>query len=207
MYSKSEQTKHNKKTKRKRCKLESCNKLFAPVRDFQKCCSFEHDMEFINDKNNLKNLINEGKKREVKTANKKKKEFNQSDKSYQMEKAQAIFNKFIRLRDIDLPCISCDYDWKANGSIRQAHASHYMSVGKSKKLRFNEYNVHKSCQICNSHLSGNLVEYRPRLIKKIGLEKVEELEKISKDASPSKYTIEDYKKIIHIYTSKISDLS
>jgi len=223
--SKSEQTKKNKEEKvpikkkqRKRCK--QCNVLFTPTADFQKNCSKECDFEYIIDPDNLKSLVKEGEDRKIKDNNKKKLAFKQNDKSFLMKKAQDTFNKFIRLRDKDEPCISCPYIWNdpnrfRNQSMksksftvdnRQAHASHYMSVGKAKGLRFNELNVHKSCQICNSHLSGNLVEYRPRLINKIGLEKVEELELLSKSKEPNKYSVEDYKNIIHTYNLKIKEL-
>ena len=37
-------------------------------------------------------------------------------------------------------------------------------------------NVHLQCSVCNNHLSGNLINYRTNLVKKIGLEHVELLE-------------------------------
>jgi hypothetical protein len=78
---------------------------------------------------------------------------------------QALFNKYVRLRDSHLGCISCDKtkDWQG-----QWHASHYYSRGHSSSLRFNLWNVHKSCSVCNSHLSGNIGEYTPAIIEKIG---------------------------------------
>jgi len=214
-YSKQQQTGVKKKApKRKRCK--HCKKLFTPKMNMQPCCWGDCINAYA--QGNLKSLVTTGKQNRVKEANKKKRELKSNDKSYQMKLAQETFNKFIRLRDKDESCISCPYVWndpdrfleqsvRNKGQMivdnRQAHASHYMSVGKSKALRFNEDNVHKSCQICNSHLSGNLIEYRPRLIKKIGLEKVEELERISKDGVQTKYTIEDYKEIVSVYGKKI----
>lgn len=84
-------------------------------------------------------------------------------------KAQTVFNAFIRKRDEGLPCISC-------GSYNTAHASHFMSAGNYNYLRFNEDNVHLSCVKCNTFLHGNLIEYRKRLIQKIGQERVEYLE-------------------------------
>lgn len=193
MYTKEMQTKKNKQPKLRKRKCKHCKEWFEPERQGQDCCTIEHALEYAKVKT---------KKHQEQT----KKAFRQKDKSKLREKAQMVFNAYIRERDKDKPCISCDYDWKANANLRQAHASHYMAVGKSEKLRFNEYNVHKSCSICNSHLSGNLNEYRPRLIKKIGLEKVEELERVAKESTPCKYTEEDYKKIVSIYTQKIKEL-
>lgn len=202
MYSKKQQLKHNKKPRKKRCK--ECEELFAPIRDMQPCCSYSCEVMYV--VKNLNSLIDDGKKRDIKKSNKLKKAFNQTDKSYMMNKAQYTFNKFIRLRDINKQCVSCYFVWGLKGHQRQSQASHYMSVGKSKILRFNEDNVHKSCQICNSHLSGNLVEYRIRLIKIIGLKRVEELELISKSSKPCRYSIDDYKDIIVKYNLKIKEL-
>jgi len=191
---KADQLKHNKKQKVRKRKCGTCREWFEPKREQQKVCE------------NIECAISYGKVVKEKNIRIAKKSFNQTDKSKLKEKAQFYFNKFIRLRDKDLPCISCDYDWKSNGTQRQAHASHYMSVSKSSKLRFNEYNVHKSCQICNTHLSGNLAEYRIRLIEKVGINKVEELEKVANESAPCKYTIEDYKKIILTYGQKAKDM-
>lgn len=204
MLTKKDQLKYNKKPKRKRCK--ECNKLFTPEREMQPCCTFDCEIAYISNKNNLKKLIDDGKKNRIKESNKKKKELKENDKSYWIQKAQKEFNKFIRLRDKNEKCISCDYIWNNGGYQRQAHASHYISVNKSKALRFNELNVWKSCQQCNTHLSGNLAEYRIRLIKKIGLEKVEELERIANHSQPDKYTIENYKEIYNKYKEKIKEL-
>lgn len=102
-----------------------------------------------------------------------------------LKQVQAEFNKYCRLRDKDLGCVSCD---KPATWIGQWHASHYRSVGACPELRFNELNVHKSCSVCNNFLSSNAIEYRIRLIPKIGLEKVEWLEG---PHEPKKYTIEE----------------
>ena len=144
------------KVKQKKCKY--CKDLFTPVSSFQSFC--------LKDDCILANNKNVKAKKNIKA----KREFKENDKSYKLKLAQSTFNKYIRIRDMDKPCISCDYNWGSDVFQRQAHASHYISTSKSRELRFNEDNVHKSCQICNTHLSGNLAEYRIRLIKKIGIE-------------------------------------
>ena len=135
-----------------------------------------------------------------------KKEFKENDKGILLRIAQATFNKYIRLRDRNDKCISCDYVWGGLNHQRQQHSSHYISTSKSRLLRFNEDNAHKSCQICNTHLSGNLAEYRPRLIEKIGLDRVLELERLANDNKPCRYTAEDYKAIIDKYKNKIKEI-
>lgn len=87
------------------------------------------------------------------------------------KKAQAAFNRYIRLRDRGKPCISCGAPWKEN-----FQACHYVPAGRSNKLRFDEDNVHGGCVRCNLYESGNLRGYRIGLIGRIGVERVEQLE-------------------------------
>lgn len=86
------------------------------------------------------------------------------------EECQAIVNKIARLRDIDDGCISCDKPANWQG---QWHGSHFRSVGAASAVRFNLWNIHKACSVCNHHNSGNIAGYTPRLIAKIGQERVD----------------------------------
>jgi hypothetical protein len=105
------------------------------------------------------------------------------------------FNRYIRLRDAHLPCISCD----TVASVQYA-AGHYRTVKAAGQLRFHEDNVHKQCNShCNRYMSGNCVEYRIRLVKKIGLERVEALEN---NHDLHTYTIDECKGLISIYKFK-----
>ena len=87
--------------------------------------------------------------------------------------AQMAVNRYIRLRDRDKGCISCDRPATWDG---QWHASHFRSVGAASAVRFNLWNIHKACSVCNHHLSGNIAGYMPRLVEKIGPQKVEWLQ-------------------------------
>ena len=115
-----------------------------------------------------------------------------------MKDAQQVFNEFIRNRDKTEPCISCQRFHQG-----QYHAGHFVSVGSRPNLRFNEQNVHKQCAPCNNHLSGNIIQYRMNLIKKIGIEAVVQLET---DFEPKKYTIDELKEIVQIYRKKVKML-
>jgi hypothetical protein len=110
--------------------------------------------------------------------------------------AQTWFNKFIRLRDKEKPCICCD---RPNTNDIQWHAGHFLTTGARPEHRFNENNCHKQTSYCNNHLSGNVAEYRKRLIIKIGLQAVEEMER---DHEPKKYTIDELKVIIQDYKDR-----
>jgi hypothetical protein len=115
-----------------------------------------------------------------------------------LREAQAAFNRYIRLRDHDKPCISCGRNHQG-----QWHAGHYRSVGACPELRFEELNVHKQCAPCNDHLSGNIVEYRRGLIERIGIDRVEWLEG---NHEAKKYTIEEIRAIKAEYTRKAKEV-
>ena len=85
--------------------------------------------------------------------------------------AQKEVNRYVRLRDMGKPCISCG---SLTAEIYQA--GHYLSRGARPELRFDLDNIHAQCVHCNMHKGGNATEYRPRLIERIGLERVERLE-------------------------------
>ncbi len=131
----------------------------------------------------------------------RKKALNEESKSYQLKKCQEIFNRYIRSRDEKLPCISCNRHHEG-----QYHAGHYRTVGSTQGLglRFNELNCFKQCAPCNNHLSGNIVEYRINLIKRIGEAKLNWLEG---PHEIHKYTIDDIKEIKIYYKEKLSELS
>jgi|TARA_R110000851_G_scaffold272661_2_gene425402 hypothetical protein len=130
-----------------------------------------------------------------KVIKKRNADFKQSvkTKAKWLEELQTVFNQYVRLRDINEGCISCDKPSNWNG---QWHASHYYSRGHSSSLRFNLLNVHKSCSVCNSHLSGNIGEYKPRIIEKIGIDNFNHITSIKSDVKA--FDIEWIKKAIKI---------
>lgn len=87
-------------------------------------------------------------------------------------KAQVAFNRWVRRRSEGEPCISC-------GSPNTSTASHFYSAGHYNALRFTEDNCWLSCQKCNYYLSGNLIQYRINLEKKIGKERLLKLDKLA----------------------------
>lgn len=122
-----------------------------------------------------------------------------------LKDAQTEFNKFIRVRDKHQPCISCGSYPDNSGLITgsRVDAGHYRSVGACPELRFEELNCHAQCVRCNQHLSGNTVEYRIRLLQRVGPETVEWLEG---PHDPKHYTIEDFKRIAKHYRKAAREL-
>ena len=117
---------------------------------------------------------------------------------YWMKRAQSAFNAWVRARDAGQPCISCGRHHQG-----QNHAGHYRPAGSNPELRFEPDNCHLQCAPCNSHLSGNLTAYRPALISKIGLERVEFLEG---PHEPKRYRREDHQAIEAEYKAKLKKL-
>ena len=148
-----------KRLKQKSCK--QCLQKFQPRSSLQVVCSIGCATKDAKEKD---------RKARSKKVAKEKREYLNNDKAYCKARAQKQFNKFIRLRDAVLPCISC------GTKSAQFHAGHYRPVGAWPMLRFEESNCHKQCSQCNNNKSGNLSEYRINLIKKIGLKQVEWLE-------------------------------
>lgn len=113
--------------------------------------------------------------------------------------AQVAFNAYIRARDEGKPCISC-------GAMNPTRwdAGHYRSVGAARHLRFNEDNCHRQCsRPCNKDRSGDHIRYRVGLVARIGLERVETLEK---NNGIVRYTVEDARAIKTKYVAMRKDI-
>lgn len=114
--------------------------------------------------------------------------------------AQQAVNRYVNLRDRDKPCVSCGKP-AAAGGVR--NASHFKSVGSNSALRFHLWNIHTSCYRCNVELSGNLGEYYPRLIERIGAGKVEFLQNAKRER---RYEIDELQRIARIFNKKAKRL-
>lgn len=90
-----------------------------------------------------------------------------------LQEAQREFNRWVLQRDFGQGCISCDAGPNYQG---QWTAGHYRTTAAASHLRFHPDNAWRQCGQCNHHKSGNVVEYRIRLVQKIGLARVEALE-------------------------------
>jgi DNA-directed RNA polymerase subunit RPC12/RpoP len=120
-----------------------------------------------------------------------------------IKEAQIEFNAYIRERDRQAghPCISSGrpLDWSGNW----VDAGHYRSTGAASHLRFNEDNCHAQSKHDNQYLAGNAVDYRLRLVARIGLARVEALEA---DNDPIKWDRETLRQIKTIYRAKLREL-
>jgi hypothetical protein len=110
--------------------------------------------------------------------------------------AQKVVNEYIRLRDDKKPCISCGRHHQG-----QYHAGHFRTTKAAPNLRFYTLNIWKQCQPCNTHLSGNVTEYRIELCRRIGSERVEWIESQNQ---PRKYDVDYLKRLMSIFRRKIN---
>lgn len=182
----------NPKEYRKTCK--HCGEKFSPSMTTQKACSVKCALA----------LAPAGRDKAVKAiqANARKEHAAQKEKvktkAQHAKEAQALVNEWIRLRDAKEPCISCGRHHDG-----QYHAGHFRTTASAPELRFEPLNIHKQCAPCNNHLSGNIINYRPRLIEKIGADAVAWLEG---PHEPKRYTIADLQAIKAEYREKIREL-
>lgn len=181
-----------KKPKAKKCK--HCREAFIPDRHLQSVCSPKCGLGLAAAKREKDRLaIQRRERREIKERKEKLK-----SRADHLKEAQQAFNEYIRLRDADKPCISCDRHHQG-----KYDAGHYRSVGACPELRFDEDNVHKQCSPCNTQLSGNILEYRIRLIQRIGADRVAWLEG---KHEPLKLSIEQIKALKAHFRAKAREL-
>lgn len=182
-----------KQPKPKTCKNPACRASFVPQRLGQAVCNYTCGLAIkdVNQEKARKSLA-QVERREIKV--RKEKLRSRADHA---KEAQAVINRYVRLRDAHLGCISCDKPASWGG---QWHCSHFRSVGAAAHLRFNLWNMNKSCSQCNAHLSGNIMVYRPRLVEKIGAEKVEWLER---NQDLVRHEIPDLKRLKAVFSKKV----
>lgn len=157
-------------------------------------CSFEHLIEFTKTAPAKKIA-----KKQIAAHQKEQKEKLKTAGDY-IKEAQAAFNGYIRVRDLNKPCISCGCfqgDMVRGGNF---DAGHYRSRGSASHLRFHTLNCAGQCKKCNRHLSGNVVEYRKNLLLKLGEKRLIQLEN---DNSIVRYTIPQLRRIKALFSRRM----
>lgn len=183
-----------KQPRPKTCRVPECRASFVPARLGQAVCSPACAILDApkNQEKARKALADVGRK-ELQAAKERIK-----SKGQYMREAQTAFNAWVRERDAKLPCISCGRHHQG-----KYDAGHYRTVGSNPALRFEPLNCHRQCSPCNTHKSGDIVNYRIELVKRIGADKVDWLEG---PHEAKRYTIEDLKAITSEYRAKTREL-
>lgn len=109
------------------------------------------------------------------------------------EECRRIVQKIARIRDRHDGCISCHIGPNYGGIW---HGSHYRPAGNNAAVELHLWNIHKACEQCNYFKGGNLGSFRPRLIEKIGAERVEWLESQTQMVKRPREYLERFKKVM-----------
>lgn len=185
--------------KPKNCKI--CKAVFTPIRALQMVCGARCGIEY--------GVRQTAKRLDKKVAEYKaelrteKREAKEKLKTYpqRVNEVKVIFQRYIRMRDTKLPCISCG---ATTSSVWDG--SHYKKAEVYSGVIFHEDNVHKSCGKCNRYLGGNELNYRVGLIAKIGNERVLQLEQLAEKTRVRKYSDLELLEIKTRYKNKLKGL-
>ena len=121
-----------------------------------------------------------------------------------IREAQIAFNAWVRARDAAQPCISCDAPPPDMSTLHAGRdAGHYRSTGSASHLRFHPDNCHAQCVKCNQWGAGMAVDYRIRLLQRIGPARVEALEN---DNTPHKWQRDELIAIKATYKAKLKEM-
>ena len=169
-------------------KCVQCKEKFTPQNNTQVVCSVFCSIEFM-------------KSKKANDWQKEKKVLKEKlmTKSDYLNICQKVFNTYIRTRDKQKNCVSCD-----KKLVGKYDAGHFFSVGAYPNLRFNENNVFGQCVHCNRDKHGNVKEYDLRLQNILSKEDYNQL--LNDRNKPALLGIEDVKELIAIYRVKTKEL-
>lgn len=182
---------------RKARQCAHCSAEFRPTfNTTQKVCSPACALAMAPDSKNqvrARKALADIERREIKVRKEKLK-----SRADHLKDTQQAFNAWIRERDAALPCVSCGRHHQG-----QWHAGHYRTVSAHPAIRYEPLNVWKQCAPCNTHKSGDLLNYRAELVRRIGEDKVLWLEG---PHEPKKYTVDELKAMTADYRAKTREL-
>lgn len=162
--------------KPRKCEVKTCRQKFRPYTSFITWCSPECGF-VVAQARMKKKAAQEARKASLAAKLEKRQHRARKEQAKAPDELKAqvqrLANQCARIRDALDGCISCDKPATWDG---QWHGSHYKTTGANSALRFNLWNIHKACSVCNHHKSGNMAEYKPRLIEKVGQERVDWLD-------------------------------
>lgn len=176
--------------RQKKCKV--CSEHFTPYNSLQKVCGVPCSLVFVK---NEQRKVHRKELAEFRKVN--------ESKTSLLKKAQQAFNAYIRTRDYQKPCISCEM-WKEQSTLNwsQMQAGHWYTVGAHPELRFTTWNCRNQCTACNLSLSGNPINYRLGLIKHYGREWVERREQEAAAKQPNHYSKDQLRRIAKLFRKK-----
>ena len=169
-----------------RCK--NCKEKFEPIRFNAKYCLKDEC---------VRAFVAEAKEKQWKQTKTRMKADLKTTSDW-LKEAQVVFNKYIRERDKGLNCISCDKP------PLKKNCGHYYSQGGHSNVRFDEDNCHLQCEHCNTYLSGNLLNYQIGIEKRIGADRLIELQ--GRAHLEKRWSVDEIKELIKKYKEMYNQL-
>jgi len=166
------------KTPRRKCKY--CKEYYEPKHTTtEPCPKYECRIKHLEANTSKINRANKS------VAKEKIKSYSQ-----RLGEAKRVFQKWIRMRDKDLPCQAC---LKPIRGI--AHGCHVFKAELFSGVIFDERNCFIGCVKCNLYLNGNEVQYLENLKHRFGEEWVEQLRKDAHETRKKKYSNDELEAI------------
>lgn len=177
-----------KQPKKKLCK--QCGKEYKPMNSLTQVCGYICALAY-NDKKQIDKRF-----KELKTKVKEN-----DSLSLLMKIAKETAQRYARLRDAHLGCISC-----GNETAPIYHGGHMYKSELYSGVRFHEFNINKQCQKCNTFLDGNEVNYVIGFVKRYGQELFDLLSEQARESKNRKWDKEELKEVIEFYKNKIKSI-
>ena len=194
---------------KRKCKAPDCSNYFPGGKDvpqYVQWCSPQCQEKLALHKLSQVRKERERAERKAKNAafKKLKREHRQNDRRIRREAAIREFNRYIRLRDKDKPCISCG----ARAGTYKLTCGHFITAGSCSALRFDPRNAHGQCWWnCNRNKSGNITGYRKGLLERFGQEEGAKLLEFLEGPQPTiNITAEWYREIEQTYKEKCREI-
>lgn len=178
--------------KPKRCKM--CGEKFTPTRPIQPVCE-----KYVCKSAYIQQSFKRKRDNQLKKSLRTQPETEKTHKDY-LNELQDTFNEWVRDRDRDKTCISCEKKLEGNFDC-----GHLYSVGGHPGVRFHEHNANGQCRPCNGNFHGSLKdEYERKLIQRIGQEAFDKLKAIRFQSL--KLSIPEIIQLIKVYKKKIIEI-
>lgn len=115
-----------------------------------------------------------------------------------LKRAQTAVNAYVRIRDDGRGCVSCGI------TTGKFDAGHYRTVAAASQHRYNTLQLWGQCSQCNRSKSGNIVEYRKELVRRIGIDRVEAIEN---DNRIREWDVEYLKRLAQVFNRRARHVS
>lgn len=117
--------------------------------------------------------------------------------------AVGVCHEYIRERDKDLPCISCNKKYTQSNPMQ---AGHYYKAELYSGVIFDERNINGECEYCNCLNPDHLVSYAVGMHKRYPSDVIHDLDLKANITRNFKYSGPELIDLIHEYRNKLEQL-